>query len=162
MNDPAHQSSFSMRAAICQALSDAEHQNPNSVQAQTLRLIKCALDDRDVVARARGDCSGCVDQEIVSLLETMVEQREASAAGYDDTGRIADADRERQEIEVIQKFLPRPLSGESLERAVEAVIADLEATKLKDVGRCMAALRARYPGQIECSTAGQAVRSALC
>ena len=150
-----------LRQRVFDALKAAEQSNPDSVQAQTLRLVKCALDDRDVAARARGNCSGCDDTDLEKILETMVAQREQSARDFDEAGRIADAERERDEIEVIEAFLPQPLSGEALDVAVRDVIADLDAKKLKDTGRCMSALRERFPGQIECGTAGKAVRAAL-
>jgi len=62
---------------------------------------------------------------------------------------------------VIDEFLPKALAGEDLETAVNAIVAELEATKLKDVGRCMTVLRERFPGRIECGPAGKAVRAAL-
>ncbi len=160
-----HQREFdmeqSLRKQISSALVAAENEDTCSVRAQTLRLIKCAMTDRDVTARGRGDCSGCDDEDILSILETMVAQREISVQQYDDAGRIADAERERDEIDVLNEFLPQPLQGEALAKAVTAVVADLEAKKLKDVGRCMTALRARYPGQIECGAASKAVRAAI-
>ncbi len=152
---------MTIRQRLSQALAEAETAAPNGVQAQTLRLIKCAMTDRDVIARGRGNCSGCEEAEIQSLLETMVAQREVSAREYDDAGRIADAERERDEIEVIDAFLPKPLAGEALNLAVAAIVSELEASRLKDIGRCMSALRARFPGQIECGPAGKAVRAAL-
>lgn len=152
---------LTIRDRLCAALTEAEASDACSVSAQTLRLVKCAMTDRDVTARSRGECSGCEDGDILQLLETMVAQREVSAREYDDAGRIADAERERDEIDVITAFLPQPLKGAALEAAVSNVVADLEASKLKDVGRCMTALRERFPGQIECGTAGKAVRAAL-
>jgi len=154
-------STSTIRKRLCEAVSDAEAREPNGVRAQTLRLIKCAMTDRDVTARGRGECSGCEDIEIQKLLQTMVAQREVSAREYDDAGRIADAERERDEIDVIDEFLPKALAGADLETAVNAIVAELEATKLKDVGRCMTVLRERFPGRIECGPAGKAVRAAL-
>lgn len=151
----------SLRGRICTSLKRAETEDPMSVQAQTLRLLTCALEDRDMLARARGACSGCEDSEILALLETMVSQRNLSARQYDENGRISDAEREREEIEIIEAFLPVPLSGEALKVAAAEVVSDLEAHKLTDVGRCMSELRTRYPGRIECGPAGKAVRAAL-
>lgn len=151
----------SIRRRLEQALAQAESLNPNGVQAQTLRLVKCAMSDRDVLARERGECAGCEETEIQKLLETMVAQREVSAREYDEAGRITDAEREREEIEVIDAFLPKPLTGAALQAAVATVVADLEASKLKDVSRCMSELRERFPGRIECGPAGKAVRAAL-
>ena len=152
---------ITLRNRIDAALSQAESEQPCGVEAQTLRLIKCAMDDRDVIARKRGECSGCDNEVIEDLLETMAEQREKSIKQYDDAGRIADAEREREELEVILSFLPEPLSGDALQSAAAAVVTELQARKLKDVGRCMTALRKRFPGRIECGPASKAVRAAI-
>ncbi len=152
---------ITLRRRIDAALSQAESEQPCGVEAQTLRLIKCAMDDRDVIARKRGECSGCDNEVIEDLLETMAEQREKSIKQYDDAGRIADAEREREELEVILSFLPEPLSGDALQSAAAAVVTELQARKLKDVGRCMTALRKRFPGRIECGPASKAVRAAI-
>jgi uncharacterized protein YqeY len=117
--------------------------------------------DRDVTARTMGKCEGCEETEIRTLLETMVAQREISAREYDEAGRVSDAEREREEMDIIQTFLPKALSGEALEQAVSKVVEDLDAHKLKDMGRCMAELQSRYPGRIDTGSAGKAVRRAL-
>ena len=114
-----------------------------------------------MIARGLGECSGCDNEVILELLETMVAQRERAIKQFDDNGRIAEAEREREEIEIIAEFLPKPLIGEALETAAAAVVSQLRASKLKDVGRCMTALRERYPGQIECGPASKAVRAAI-
>ena len=150
-----------LRERLAEALAAAELADANGVVSQTLRLIVCAVEDRDVLARSRGDCDGCSRTDIIDLLETMVTQRDISAKEYDEAGRVVEADREREEIAVLEAFLPQPLLGPDLERAVAEIITRLDATKLKDVSRCMAALRESYPGQIECNSAGQAVREAL-
>ncbi|MGB3626683.1 MAG: GatB/YqeY domain-containing protein [Henriciella sp.] len=153
--------SSSIRDRILDALQTAESEDAQSTRARTLRLVKCAMRDRDVTARGRGHCEGCEETDIRKLLETMVAQREVSAREYDESGRISDAEREREEIEIIQSFLPQPLSGAALEAAVEQVVEDLEASKLKDMGRCMTELQNRYPGRIDTGSAGKAVRRAL-
>lgn len=139
----------------------AEARDPESVEAATLRLIRCAVGDRDATARAKGDCGGCPEKAVWDLLRTMAAQREASAQRYDDTGRVELAEREREELEVIQRFFPKTLEEEALQQAVERVVDDLDASKLKDVGRCMDALKSRYPGQIDPTKAGRVVRRAL-
>jgi len=152
---------ITLRNRINSALARAESNSSNGVVAQTLRLVKCAMDDRDVIARGRGECSGCDDEVIVELLEIMAEQREQSIKQYDDAGRIVDAEREREELDVINSFLPKPLAGDDLDVAAETVVRELQAQKLKDVGRCMTALRQKYPGRIECGPASKAVRAAI-
>lgn len=152
---------ITLRKRIDSALKHAESDDPNGVEAQTLRLVKCAMDDRDVIARKRGECAGCDNEVIQDLLETMATQREESIRQFDEAGRVADAERERDELDVILSFLPKPLSGADLESAAAEVVTALQASKLKDVGRCMSELRARYPGQIECGPASKAVRAAI-
>ena len=143
------------------ALSAAEAIDSDSMEAQTLRLIQCAVQDRDVTARGRGDCAGCPEAAVREVLRTMVAQREETALEYDESGRLEEAERERAEIEVIKQFLPAPLDGDALEAAVAAVVEDLEASKLKDLGRCMAELKARYPDQLINGAANKAVKKAL-
>jgi len=152
---------ITLRHRINLALDRAEASDSNGVVAQTLRLVKCAMDDRDVIARGRGECSGCDDDVIIELLEIMAEQREQSIKQYDDSGRIVDAEREREELDIINDFLPKPLVGNDLNVAAETVVRELRAQKLKDVGRCMSALRQKYPGRIECGPASKAVRAAI-
>ena len=131
------------------------------IRLATLRLISCAVRDRDVSARTKGDCDGCPDEAVREVLETMADQRRISARELDEAGRIADAEREREELAVIEDFLPQPLGGEDLEAAVKDVVEDLDASTLKDLGKCMSMLKARYPGQIDSRTAGKIVRREL-
>lgn len=152
---------MSLKARIVQALKSDTGSGASDVELATLRLIECAVRDRDVCARGRGLGEGCPDADVRTVLETMVAQREVSAREHDAAGRIEDAIREREEIEVIQKFLPVPLSGKTLEAAVGEIVEDLGASKLKDVGRCMSALKERFPGMIDTGSAGKAVREAL-
>ena len=151
----------SLKARLETALSAAEDADSNSMEAQTLRLISCAVKDRDVTARGRGESSGCPEADVRDVLKTMVEQREVSAREYDESGRAEEAERERAEIEVIACFLPQPLEGDELEAAVAGVIADLEATKLKDLRRCITELKSRYPDRLVNGAASKAVKKAL-
>lgn len=149
------------KARLKAALETAEAQDSDGVRAATLRLVQCAVRDRDVSARSRGECEGCPEAAVRQVLQTMAAQREVSAREYDEAGRIEDAEREREELAIIEEFLPRPLMGEALEAAVRGVVEDLDASKLKDVARCMSALKQRYPGRIDTGAAGKAVRQAL-
>ena len=150
-----------LKTRLKAALAAAELSDSDSMEAQTLRLIHCAVQDRDVTARGRGDCGGCPEAAVRDVLRMMVKQREETATEYDNAGRLEEAERERAEIDVIKKFLPEPLDGDALEAAVAAVVEDLEASKLKDVGRCMAELKARYPDQLINGSASKAVKKAL-
>jgi uncharacterized protein YqeY len=150
-----------LRARILQALKDDSATAGDDCRRATLRLIECAIRDRDVCARGRGQGAGCPDEDVRHVLETLVTQREESAREHDDEGRIEDAIREREEIDIIRSFLPKPLSGKALEIAVKQVVDDLGAKKLADLGRAVMALKERYPGLIEPVSAGKAVRAVL-
>lgn len=150
-----------LRARILQALRDESDSIGDEAKRATLRLIECAIRDRDVCARGRGQGAGCPDEDVRRVLETLVLQRETSAREHDDEGRIEDAIREREEIAIIKQFLPKPLAGKALEIAVKQIVDDLGASKLTDLGRCVTALKDRYPGLIEAASAGKVVRSAL-
>jgi uncharacterized protein YqeY len=150
-----------LRARILQALKDESDSAGDETKRATLRLIECAIRDRDVCARGRGQGAGCPDEDVRRVLETLVAQREESAREHDDEGRIEDAIREREEIDIIRTFLPRQLAGKALDIAVKQVVDDLGASKLTDLARCVTALKERYPGLIEASSAGKAVRTAL-
>ena len=150
-----------LRARILQALKDESDSAGDETKRATLRLIECAIRDRDVCARGRGQGAGCPDEDVRRVLETLVTQREESAREHDDEGRIEDAIREREEIDIIRSFLPRQLSGKALDIAVKQIVDDLGASKLTDLGRCVTALKERYPGLIEAAEAGKAVRTML-
>lgn len=152
---------MSLKARIAQALKDESDETTNDVRLATLRLIDCAVRDRDVSTRGRGDGDTCPEADIRDVLEIMISQRVESAAEHEEEGRIEEAMREREEIEVIKQFLPKPLLGDELAKAVRAIVEELGATKLKDLGRCMSALKERYPGLIQSGPAGRAVREAL-
>ncbi|MEM7768158.1 MAG: GatB/YqeY domain-containing protein [Pseudomonadota bacterium] len=150
-----------LRERIDAALNEAENRDPDSVRTQTLRLLVCAIRDRDVSARTRGECDGCPEAAVRDVVETMAVQLRLSADEYEEAGRIEEAERERDELAVIESFLPTPLDSEALETAVLSVVEELEASKLKDVGRCMQALKSRFPGQIDPAHAGKLVRNTL-
>ena len=153
---------MTLKARVAQALkAEREKDEGCTTRLSTLRLIDAAIRDRDVCARGRGDSEGCPDADVRNVLETMIAQRDTAAREHDDAGRIEDAIREREEIEIIRAFLPEPLCTRDLEAAVEEVVEDLGATKLKDIGRCMSALKQRYPGKIESGSAGKVMRKAL-
>ena len=127
----------------------------------TIRLIVAAIKDRDIAARDKGVTDGISDDEILNLLQTMVKQRRESITFYEQGGRLDLVESEQAEIEVLQRFLPRQLDDAETEGAIQAVIADIGASGLKDMGRTMAALRERYPGRMNFAKASGLVKQAL-
>jgi hypothetical protein len=133
----------------------------DDVAVRTLRLILAALKDRDIAARTRGNMDGIGDDEILGLLQTMIRQRRESITLYEQGGRVDLVEQEKAEIAVIERFLPQQMSEEEVKAAVDAVIAEIGASSIKDMGRTMAELRSRYAGQMDFAKAGALVKAAL-
>lgn len=151
----------SLRDRLSAAADDAEARDPGSLRASTLRLLDAALRDRDVTARAREGHEYCDDMEVKALLRTRVAQREASANEHEQAGDLLAAQRERDEIAILNEFLPRTLEGSELDAVVREVVDDLQADRLADIGRCMSALKERFPDRIDPGVATKAVKAAL-
>ncbi len=133
----------------------------NERKRATLRLILAALKDRDIAARSKGVTDGIDETEIMSMLQTMVKQRQESIEHYEHGGRLELAEQEREEIEIIRQFMPEQLDEAGVEKAVSAVIEELGASSIKDMGPTMAVLRERYAGQMDFAKASAIVKAQL-
>ncbi len=149
-----------MRTALNDALKSAMKEK-DTLAVSTLRLIHAALKDRDIAARGKGNSDGIGDDEILSLLQSMIKQRRESIEAYKKGGRMELAEREAGEIAVIERFLPQQMAAEEVAEAVSGVIAELEATTLKDMGKVMGALKERYPGSMDFGKASGMVKEKL-
>ena len=127
----------------------------------TLRLINAAIKDRDIAARVDGAAGMVPDEEITAILGKLARQRVESARMYEEGGRLELAEKERAEIAVIEEFLPRQLEPDEVAAAIAAAIAEVGASSLRDMGRVMAALRARYVGQMDFGAVGPLVKDRL-
>jgi uncharacterized protein YqeY len=125
-----------------------------------VRLINAAVKDRDIEARGAGK-ERATEDEIVSLLQKMIKQRQESAAMYEKGGRPELAAQEQAEIAVITAFLPQQLSESEVAAAIKDAIAATGASTIKDMGKVMAALREHHAGRIDFSKAGPLVKAAL-
>lgn len=148
-----------LRDDINAALKEAMKAQDKS-RLSTLRLINAALKDRDIEQRGHGK-DPLTDDELRALLAKMVKQREESAKIYDEGGRPELAAQEREEIVYIQAFLPQQLCEADTRAAIAAVIREIEAKGIKDMGRTMAALKERHAGAIDFGKASQWVKDAL-
>jgi uncharacterized protein len=129
----------------------------DKLSLSTLRMVQAAIHDRDIVQRGSGK-DPINDDEIVTLLRKMIKQRDDSIAMYETGGRQELAEKERQEIAIISEFLPQQMSAEAVTEACKAVIAELGATSPRDMGKCMAALKERYPGKMDFTVASATVK----
>jgi len=150
-----------LRTRVGDALKRAMREK-DTLRVSTLRLINAAIKDRDIALRGDGRDDGVDDTEILSILGRMTKQRAESARAYEEGGRLDLADRERAEITVIEDFLPRQLDEAEVARAVDAAISDLGAETVRDMGKVMGALKAKYTGQMDFGAVGSVVKSRLC
>jgi uncharacterized protein YqeY len=148
------------RTELSDALKDAMRAK-EARAVSTLRLILAALKDRDIAARGKGKSDGIGDDEILDLLQKMVRQRRESIELFVKGDRQDLADKEAEEIVIIQRFLPTQLDPDQIRGAVEEVIEEFGAATIKDMGRVMAALKERYAGRMEFGKASALVKERL-
>ena len=127
----------------------------------TLRLILAALKDRDIAARGKGQSEGIGDDEILSMLQTMIKQRRESIEMYRKGGRPELAEQEAEEIAIIEGFLPEQMDEAAVEAAIRQTIESVGASGLKEMGKVMAALREEYAGQMDFAKAGKVAKQLL-
>lgn len=132
----------------------------DSATTSTMRMILAELKKVDIEARPRG-VEKVEEAEILAMLRRMVKSRRESIALYRQGGRQDLVDKETAEIAVIERFLPPELEGEALEAAVRAAIGETGAASAKDMGKVMAALKAKHGGALDMAKAGPVVKAAL-
>ena len=126
----------------------------------TLRSINAAIKDKDIANRGEGK-GPMTSEEILVLLQKMVKQREESFAIYAEAGRNDLATVEKEEIDILNEFLPKGLTDAEIEDAIKAAIAKTGASGGKDMGKVIASLKADYPGRIDFGKASGKVKAAL-
>ncbi|MCJ7598109.1 MAG: GatB/YqeY domain-containing protein [Methyloceanibacter sp.] len=148
-----------MRETINAALREATKAQDKR-RISTLRLISAAIKDRDIAARGQGT-GHATNTELLDLLAKMIKQREESEKIYAENSRPELAKQEAEEIVIIREYLPKQLSDKESETAIEAVIAEVGASSIKDMGKVMGALKLRYAGQMDFGKAGAVVKAKL-
>ena len=127
----------------------------------TLRLISAAIKDRDIQARGTGRDDTPTEADLQTLLMKMIKQRKESAEMYEKGGRPDLAAQEREEIAIIEEFLPRQMTEGEIAEAVEKTIAETGAESLKDIGKVMGALKHAYAGRMDMARASRLVKEKL-
>jgi uncharacterized protein YqeY len=125
----------------------------------TVRMIQAALKDKDIEARGAG--KSVSDEDILALMQKMVKSRQESADIYAKAGRPELEAQEREEIAIINEFLPTQMSDDEMTAAIETAIAETGASAMKDMGKVVAALKAKYTGQMDFAKASAAVKAKL-
>jgi uncharacterized protein YqeY len=132
----------------------------DSARTSTLRMILARVKDVDIAARPKG-VDKVSDEELLAALRGMVKSRRESVELYRQGNRPDLVAKEEAEIAVIESFLPRQMDAADLERAVAEAIAETGARGPKDMGRVMAALKARHATRLDMARAGVAVKARL-
>jgi len=148
-----------MREKFAEALKQAQ-KSQDKRRMSTLRLIIAAIHDRDIANRGASK-PPVSDEEITAILTKMVKQREESARLFEEGGRLELAAQEREENAIIRGFLPEQIGEEELKLACQQVVKDIGADGLRDIGRCMSALKEKYPGRMDFAKASGVVKSIL-
>lgn len=148
-----------MRDKLASAMQDAMKAKDNR-RLSTVRLIQTAIKDRDIANRGVGK-DPVSDDDIMQILQKMVKQREESAKIYEEAGRAELATQEREEIGVIKSFMPEQLPEEKVRQLCQSVISETGAQGLRDMGKCMNALKEKYPGQMDFAKASGMVKDML-
>lgn len=126
----------------------------------TLRMVAAKIKDRDIEMRTSSK-EVKDDDMVVEVLQKMAKQRRESITMYVDGGREELAEQERQELSVIEEFLPQMLSEEETRAAIEDIKASIGAESVKDMGRVMAELKARHGAVLDMSRASALVKESL-
>ncbi|MBO6505352.1 MAG: GatB/YqeY domain-containing protein [Kordiimonadaceae bacterium] len=127
----------------------------------TVRLILAAIKEKDIEMRGVDASDKDDDAVITDILSKMVKQRRDSIKAYEEGGRCELAEREKEEISIIEEFLPKQMSDDEIKAAAEAVVAELGAEGLKDIGRCMGSLKEKYAGQMDFAKASTTIKGML-
>jgi len=149
-----------LRTRLNDALKDSMKAK-EALATSTLRLILAALKDRDIAERTKGNGDGLGDEAILEMLQKMVRQRHDSIEMYTRGQRPELARREAEEIEIIERFLPKQMDETDMRAAIDGVIGELGASSVKDMGRVMGTLKERYPGRMDFGKASGIVKEAL-
>jgi uncharacterized protein YqeY len=148
-----------LRDAINNAVKDAMRAK-NERALSTLRMVNSTIKNADIEARGQGK-PPLSDGDLLGVLQKMIKQRQESVELYDKGGRAELAAQEREEIAIISGYLPKQMSEDDVKAAIAATIADSGANGIKDMGKVIGALKAKYAGQMDFGKASGLVKAAL-
>ena len=132
----------------------------DSVTTGAIRMIIAGQKEKDVEARGKGK-EKATDEELMSMMQTMIKQRNDSIKMFVDGNRPELAEKEKAEIAIIERFLPKQMSDAEIENVVKSLINETGASSMKDMGKIMGALKAKYTGQLDMGKANGIIKSLL-
>ena len=135
--------------------------NKNKTLVSTLRLILAAIKDRDIANRTKESKEATKDSEIINLLKKMIKQRQESANLFEKGGRQELLKAEKEEIKIIESFLPKQLSQDETIKICREVAESLGPITIKDMGKIMGILKKKYSDVIDFSKVSLIIKDLL-
>ena len=148
-----------LRDDINNAVKDAMRAKDER-KLSTLRMVNSTIKNADIAARGEGK-PPLADADLLAVFQKMIKQRQDSVERYEMGGRAELAAQEREEIAIIQAYLPKQMSEADVKAAIAAAIAATGAAGMKDMGKVIAELKAKYTGQMDFGKASGMVKAAL-
>ncbi|MDA7579479.1 GatB/YqeY domain-containing protein [Alphaproteobacteria bacterium] len=150
---------MSIRDEITNKLKEAMIRKDGDL-LNTLRLIKASIKEKDIIAKGNGK-TDISDQEIISVLQSMIKQRKVSVEMYLNGKRDDLAKKEENEIKIISKFLPEQLSVKQIEIIINETIISSSANSLRDIGKIINLMKEKYDGKIDFGVASKMIKEKL-
>ncbi|PSJ39914.1 GatB/YqeY domain-containing protein [Allosphingosinicella deserti] len=145
-----------IKAALVTAMKSGDKQ-----RTAAIRLIQSTIKNRDIEQRTATQASTDDDALVVEVLQKMIKQRRESITLYEQGGRQELADAEKAEVAVIEGFLPQQMTEDETKAAIDAIVTEVGASSVKDMGRVMAVLKERHAAQLDMSKASGLVKARL-
>lgn len=132
----------------------------DTLTTSAVRMIIAGQKEKDVDARGKGQ-EKASDAELLAMMQGMIKQRNDSIKMFLEGNRPELAEKEKAEIGVIERFLPKQMSDAEAEAAIKAIIAEVGAASMKDMGKVMGALKGKYAGQMDMGKANGIIKTLL-
>ena len=146
-----------IKVALAEALKSGD-----KVKTSTLRLIIAAIKDHEISMRGKDSSKTMTKSDILGILARMIRQRKDSVKAYQEGGRLELAEREQQEIAIIESFMPTQLKPEEINKAIDDILAELESPSINDMGDVMKQLKKKYEGRMDFKLSSRLTREKLC
>jgi len=148
-----------LRDDINNAVKDAMRAKDER-KLSTLRMVNSTIKNADIAARGEGK-PPLSDADLLGVFQKMIKQRQESVELYDKGGRAELAAGEREEIAIISAYLPKQMSDDDVKAAISAAVTETGASGMKDIGKVISVLKAKYAGQMDFGKASGMVKAAL-
>lgn len=149
-----------LRETLSEAMKTAMRDRDARATA-TIRMVMAAVKQADIEARPKGNADGVSEEDIAGIMQKLIKQRRESIGLYQQGNRQDLVDQETAEIAIIERFLPAQMGEPEMIAAIDSLATELGATNIKDMGKVMAGIKAKYAGQMDMARAGSLVKSRL-